>query len=738
MAKGKKGGKRLGKKQVEQKLIEFFTQHGDRAHTFKEIFRQLHFDTHPLKMLAIDIMEEMAWDDFLTRVSDNSYQLNTKGQVQEGTFVRKANGKNTFCPDDGSTPLFVAERNSMSALGGDRVRVSVMARRRNHIKEAQVIEILQHAKDTFVGKLRVEKDVAFLVMPAALYPSDIIIPKKKLKGAKSGDKAVVKVTQWPDAEHKSITGEVQDVLGPTGDNDVEMNTILAQYGLPYKYPKNVEEAAEKIPAEITKEDEAGREDFRPVFTCTIDPHDAKDFDDALSIRRLDSGLWEVGVHIADVSHYVPEGSIIDREALKRSTSVYLVDRTIPMLPERLCNYICSLRPDEDKLAYSVIFTLNEKAEIQNWHLAHTVIRSNRRFTYEEVQQVLEAHHEASEEDYNSPGDHYEPLTPDAEPAEHFAKELIMLNRMAKELRRRRFAGGAIDFDRCEVRFEIDEKGKPTSVFFKVSKDANKLIEEFMLLANRTVAESIGKVAKGQKAKVFVYRIHDTPDPQKLMNLADFVGKFGYKLRTTGTKDDVSRNLNKLLREVKGRKEQNVVEMVSLRAMMKAKYSVQNVGHYGLAFRYYTHFTSPIRRYPDLMVHRLLTRYAEGGRSVGRDKYEELCEHCSEMEQTAAQAERSSIKYKQVEFMKDRLGEVFEGTISGVTEFGLYVEVNENKCEGMVPLRDLKDDYYEFDEKNFCLRGRATHHCYNLGDAVKIQVARADLFRKQLDYKLVRE
>ena len=737
MGKDKKSGPRLKKKDLQGLLMDMFQQAPGETFDLKTLYRTLNLKTHPAKMLMMDVLDEMLMDDYIKEHPRYHFSLNTPSQVMEGTFRRKANGKNVFEPADGTEPILVAERNSMHAMDGDKVQATMVARRRNHVREAVVTEIVERADHTFVGTLEVKKDFAYLLTEDRTLANDLFIPKSALKKGKDGDKAVVKITEWPE-NAKNPVGHVIDILGKTGENNAEMHAILAEYGLPYKYPAAVEKAADKLLPGISAEELAKREDMREVMTFTIDPRDAKDFDDALSIRALDGGLWEVGVHIADVSHYVPEGSIIDREALKRSTSVYLVDRTIPMLPERLCNYICSLRPDEDKLAYSVIFTLNEKAEIQNWHLAHTVIRSNRRFTYEEVQQVLEAHHEASEEDYNSPGDHYEPLTPDAEPAEHFAKELIMLNRMAKELRRRRFAGGAIDFDRCEVRFEIDEKGKPTSVFFKVSKDANKLIEEFMLLANRTVAESIGKVAKGQKAKVFVYRIHDTPDPQKLMNLADFVGKFGYKLRTTGTKDDVSRNLNKLLREVKGRKEQNVVEMVSLRAMMKAKYSVQNVGHYGLAFRYYTHFTSPIRRYPDLMVHRLLTRYAEGGRSVGRDKSEELCEHCSEMEQTAAQAARSSRKYKQVEFMKDHLGEVFEGTISGVTEFGLYVEVNENKCEGMVPLRDLKDDYYEFDEKNFCLRGRATHHCYNLGDTVKIQVARADLFRKQLDYKLVRE
>lgn len=728
----KKGGKLLSKNQVGEALLKFFQSRPNETFSFKQIFKALKFTTHPLKMLAIDTMEEMAWDDFLTRVSDNSYRLNTATQIQEGIFRRKANGKNSFIPADGTLPVFVAERNSMWALDGDRVQVTFMARRQKHIREAMVTAIIKRAHDTMVGKLRVEDDMAFLVTQSNIFANDIIIPQNKLKGGKTGQKAVVRVIRWPDENHRNIIGEVIDVLGEQGDNDVEMHAILAQYGLPYRYPKEVEEAAEKISADITPEDIAEREDFRDVFTCTIDPHDAKDFDDALSIRRTETdGLWEVGVHIADVSHYVTEGSVIDKEAVKRATSVYLVDRTIPMLPERLCNFICSLRPDEEKLAYSVIFEMDEEGEIKNWHLAHTVIKSNRRYAYEEVQTILEQNgvKDGTGQPAPAPG-------PDGYVGDN-AAELIQLDRLAKKLRAARFRNGAVKFDREELRFDIDEKGKPTRCYFKKSKDANKLIEEFMLLANRTVAESIGRVKKGQKAKTLPYRIHDQPDPTKLETLRSFVVKFGYKMKTAGTRGAISKSLNTLLDECAGRNEQKLIETVALRAMMKAKYSIHNIGHYGLAFDYYTHFTSPIRRYPDTMVHRLLTRYQQGGRSANKDHYEELCEHSSEMEQIAQNAERDSIKYKMVEFMSDKLGEVFDAHISGIQSYGIYCEIDENHCEGMVSLHDLDDDYYDFDEKNYCLVGRRHHNKYQLGDPVRIQVAKANIEKKQLDFVIAK-
>ena len=730
-------GGRLKKGQVLQMLSDLFAAEPDREWHVKDLFAAVRATNHPTKMLVMDALQELVMDDYVATDREGHYRSAMRSNVMEGTFVRKRNGRNSFVPDDGGQSILVCERNSLHALDGDRVRVTMLARRASHTREAEVIEILERANDTFVGEVKVEKGYGFLITESRSLATDIFIPKDKLKGAQTGDKAVVKITDWPEGS-KSPVGRVVDILGKQGENNAEMHAILAQYGLPYSYPEKVERAADKLQPGITPAELARREDFRSVTTFTIDPHDAKDFDDALSIRPAGKGVWEVGVHIADVSHYVHEGDIIDKEAEKRATSVYLVDRTIPMLPERLCNYICSLRQGEEKLAYSTIFHLNERAEIIDWHLAHTVICSNRRFTYEEVQTTLERNGQASPDDLALPGPHPEPLPAGSEPEGEYAHELIVLNRLAKQLRERRFKNGSIGFDRAEVRFEIDDKGHPIGTYVKVAKDANKLVEEFMLLANRSVAEMMAKAPKGKTPKVFPYRIHDVPDPEKLEKLSAFVARFGRKIRTEGSKTEVSKSLNRLLAEVKGEKEENVVEMVALRAMQKARYSIHNIGHYGLMFPFYTHFTSPIRRYPDTLVHRLLTRYAEGGRSVSATKYEELCEHASNMEQLAASAERASIKYKQVEFMADRIGQEFDGTVSGVTEFGLYVEVNDSKCEGMVPLRMLLDDYYEFDERNFCLVGRRYHKRYALGDKVRIRVERANLEQRLLDFSLVGE
>ena len=626
--KEKKADKRMKKKELANILMDFFHTKQEEVISLKYLFAELHLTTHPLKMLCMDILADMLADDYITEVDKNKYKLNNHGIEMTGTFQRKSNGKNSFIPEGGGEPIFIAERNSAHAMNNDKVKIAFFAKRKHHDAEGEVIEILERANDTFVGTLEVEKSYAFLVTENRTLANDIFIPKDKLKGGKTGDKAVVKVIEWPD-KAKNPIGQVIDILGKAGDNTTEMHAILAEFGLPYVYPQAVEKAADKIPEEITAEEIARREDFRKVTTFTIDPKDAKDFDDALSIRKLKDNLWEVGVHIADVTHYVKEGSIIDKEAEKRATSVYLVDRTIPMLPERLCNFLCSLRPHEEKLAFSVIFDITEKGDVKNSRVVHTVIYSDRRFTYEEAQQIIETKN----------GD--------------FKDEVLMLDTIAKALREKRFAAGAINFDRYEVKFEIDEKGKPVSVYFKESKDANKLVEEFMLLANRTVAEQIGRVPKGKKAKVLPYRIHDLPDPEKLDNLNQFIARFGYKLRTSGTKTDISKSINHLLDDIQGKKEENLIETVSIRAMQKARYSTHNIGHYGLAFDYYTHFTSPIRRFPDMMVHRLVTKYLDGGRSVSESKYEDLCDHSSNMEQIAANAERASIKYKHVEFMSER-------------------------------------------------------------------------------------
>lgn len=708
-----KGDPRMKKDEMTQLVRNFFNTNPGRPYNYKQISRAVNAKNDPQKIMVSRILAELTADSYLTELDPGRYKYDAKQKVQEGVFERRSNGKNHVLPNDGSDPIFVSDENSLRAMTGDKVNyVICRKRRKSSDPEAEIVEVTERAPQTFVGTLEVKSQYAFLLTENRSLGNDIFISLDKLKGGKTGEKAVVSITEWPE-NAKNPYGEVIAVLGKAGKNDTEMHAILAEFGLPYMYPKNVEKAADKISDKLTKEDIKDREDFRNITTFTIDPRDAKDFDDALSIRQLDNGRWEVGVHIADVTHYVTPGSVIDKEAYKRATSIYLVDRTIPMLPERLCNQICSLRPDEDKLSFSAIFELNEKADVLHSRIKRTVIRSDRRFTYEEAQEIIE----------NGKGD--------------YCTEILKLNELAQKLREKRFAGGSINFDRHEVKFEIDENGKPLSVYFKVSKEANKLVEEFMLLANRTVAEYIGKVAENRVARAFVYRIHDLPDPEKMNTMATFIRRFGYRLRTEGTKGQISRSINSLLDDIQNKPEENLIETVAIRTMAKATYSTKNIGHYGLSFDYYTHFTSPIRRYPDMMVHRLLEKYMAGGRSVNMKNLESACKHSSEMELTAASAERASIKYKQAEFLSERLGQEYDGVISGVTEWGLYVEINENKCEGLVPMRDLDDDYYEFDEKNYCVTGRSTHKVYRLGDPIRIQIARVDMAKKQVDFALIR-
>ena len=712
----------INKREIQRIARMVFDANEGHVLSYKQVCHAFGKTTMGQKRMIYQALSEMAQLGELQELEPGRFTRgSSEGNMLEGRFDCRA-GRPSFIPEDAELdPISLSDRSCTHALHGDRVRLAFRRTRKGEIKAARIIEILERREAVYVGTLQKSRGYSFFVTNNKELRQDVFIPDDKCLGATSRDKVVVRILDW-DARAKNPRGEVIDVLGKSGENSTEMHAILAEFGLPYKYPEEVERAAEELSGEITSEELAQREDFRGVLTCTIDPRDAKDFDDALSFRPLSGNRYEVGVHIADVSHYVQPGGIIDDEAYRRATSVYLVDRTIPMLPERLSNFLCSLRPDEDKYAYSCIFTLDAEAQFVSARIARTVIRSTRRFSYEEAQEIIDT----------GQGDH--------------AEAILTLHQLAQKLRVRRFEKGSIAFDRPEVRFELDKDGKPIAVHIKESKPAHQLIEEFMLLANRTVAERISDASrqditpalrlKKRTPPTFVYRIHEAPDEEKLRSLSEFVARMGYKLRTEGGAEAVSQSLNKLLKDIKGKPEENMISMLAIRSMAKARYMTAHIGHYGLGFESYTHFTSPIRRYPDLMVHRLLTRYLiEGKESADVSSTEEQCDHASDMESVAANAERSSIKYKQVEYMIPRLGQTFTGVITGLADWGIYVELDENKCEGLVPARDLEDDYYEYDETSFSLVGRHTGRRFRLGDQLEVTVAQADLARRQLDFAL---
>jgi len=655
-------------------VLDVFEQNGNTPLNYKQVSAKLNVRDPEARDIIFEVLKDEAKKDILKELSPGKFQLLELKTFVEGKVDLTNDGSAFIVTDDElETDIFVAPRKLRNALNGDRVKVYVYAKSKGKHKEGEVIEILQRNKMEFTGIVKLSERFAFFIPDDRKMMHDIFIPINELNGAKNGIKAIAEITDWP-ADAKNPIGRIKHILGAQGENDTEMNAILAEYGFPLSFPAEVEHESEEIPDQITEQEIAKRRDFRNVLTFTIDPFDAKDFDDAISFKYLENGNYEVGVHIADVSHYIIPDSALDKEALDRATSVYLVDRVIPMLPERLSNGLCSLRPKEDKLCFSAVFELDEDAYIINEWYGKTIIHSDRRFTYEEVQEIIET----------KAGD--------------YQKEIEELNKLAYKLRERKFKNGAISFETTEVKFKLDATGKPTGVYVKERKDAHKLIEDFMLLANRKVAEHVSKMGKGKHKYTFVYRVHDSPKPEALANFAQFAARFGYKINTKSDKE-TAKSLNYLMEDVEGKKEQNVLTHLAIRSMAKAIYTTKSSSHYGLAFDHYTHFTSPIRRYPDVMVHRLLFHYLNGGQSANAEHYEKLCQHSSQMEKKAADAERASVKYKQAEYLRDQVGNIFSGVISGVTEWGMYVEIIENKCEGMIRLRDISDDFYTLDEKN---------------------------------------
>jgi ribonuclease R len=709
MSKKGKGKQKTGisRESATQQIQSILSDNPQQGFNYKQIAKRLNINEPAEKKMITEILRELMKKGTIREAYQGKYSAkSTRGYIT-GTVDMTKMGYGFVSTDDLEDDVFVSAKNLRTALHGDKVRVMLFAKRKGARPEGEVVEIIERWRTTFVGTVEIMPNFAFLIADNKNMPFDLFIPTSKLNGAKQGQKAVARVTDW-DPKSKNPVAEIINVLGEPGLHETEMHAILAEFELPYSFTEEVEADAEKISSEITNRDISERRDFRKIPTFTIDPADAKDFDDALSLRQLDNGNREVGVHIADVTYYVKPDSITDKEAVQRATSVYLVDRVVPMLPEKLSNNICSLKPHEDKLTYSAVFEINDKSEVLNEWFGRTIINSDKRFSYSEAQKVIDT----------GDGD--------------MKEEVLLLHKLAQQLRTKRFATGAFAFEKVEVQFELDENGKPLGIKFRDMGTANQLIEEFMLLANRHVAEYVGKKLKG---KTFVYRIHDKPNPEKIENFSNFIKRFGYKL-VEDEKTSLPKAMNRLLQSVAGKKEENIIETLALRAMAKAVYSTENIGHYGLAFRHYTHFTSPIRRYPDMMVHRLLTQYLNEERPGGQDKYQKLCEHSSKMERTAAEAERASVKYKQVEFMSDKTGIVFDGVISGVTEWGIYVEIVENQCEGMIHIRELGDDFYEYDEENYCIKGRSSGRIYTLGDRVKVEVVKADLQKKQLDYRMV--